>query len=300
MSSTSIETSHVISSQSTSKSVHLDSLFFPVEIYDLPNEILFSKLNFALSYAQVVYLPFQEKVVNFSGRNYMLTTNEEFFTPIYEELTRTFGTSQIIVNAINEDDCRFCVDFIIDSKELLVAHNDIIKLMVRGRNSYDGTQKSSIEFLAYRQVCSNGLCAWQTFNAPGINKGILKHHTDTSKLIKGLGSSLASFNLNKDKFEPFTDRMVTVQERDLIIEALKEFKGSVSFPKRLLPEVPNKIAEEMAIIGSNQLSAWQLYNGFNYFLSHDSRINLRNSIKGQIDIHVKEVIAGALNIPFLN
>lgn len=285
---------------STSKSQHLDSLFFPVEIYNLPNEQLFPKTNFSQAYAQVVYLPFHDKVINFAGRNYKLTPNQEFFTPIYEELTRSFGTSQVIIQTLNEDDSRFCVDFIIDAKNLEVAANDIIKLMVRTRNSYDGTLKSSIEFLAFRQICSNGLCAWQTFKAPGINKNMLKHHTDTSSLVKGLGSALSTFKIKKDLFKPFTDRVVTPMERDLIIETLKDFKGTVSFTKKILAEVPTKIAEEMATLGTERLSAWQLYNGFNYFLSHDSRINLRDFLKSQIDVHVKDVISDVLHIPSLN
>lgn len=295
-----LESQHEICNTSSSKSKHLDCLFFPVEIFSLPNQTLFPNLSFGQRFAQVVYLPFTDKVVNFSGSNYTLTTNEFFFSPIYDELVKTFGYSAIKVQTLNEDDSRFCVDFIIDSKNLLVGHNDIISLMVRARNSYDSTLPASIEFLAFRQVCSNGLCAWQTFNAPGLKKGSLKHHVDMTGLIKSLGTSLSSFEFTTDIFKPYTDRVVSSKERDQVIEYLKSFSGSISYPKRILSEVPSKIDEEMKALGSSSLSAWQLYNGFNYFLNHDTRINLKDNIKSQIDIHVKDVITSTLNIPSLN
>jgi hypothetical protein len=300
MNASTLDLSHEICQSSSTKSSLLDSLFFPVEIYSLPNESLFPNLSFGQRFAQVVYLPFTEKIVNFSGNNYKLTTNQDFFVPIYDELAKTFGSSSLKIKALNEDDSRFCVDFVIDCKNLLVGHNDVVCLMVRARNSYDSTLPASIEFLAYRQICSNGLCAWQTFNAPGLKKGFLKHHVNMSKLINGLGSSLSTFQFNTDIFQPFIDRVVSVAEREQIIEKLKSVEGALAFPKKLISEVPFKISEEMAALGSSTLSAWQLYNGFNYFLSHDSRINLKNHLISQIDINVKGVIAETLNIPSLN
>ena len=295
-----LEQEHGTCSNSVSNSKFLDSLFFPVEISDLPSQSLFPNLKFAAPLAQVVYLPFQEKIVNFAGCNYKLTTNEEFFTPIYDELVKSFGSSQLAISTLNEDDSRFSVDFVINNKEVKVADKDIIKLMVKARNSYDGTQRASIEFLAFRQVCSNGLCAWTTYNAPGINKNVLKHNTNTAQLVSGLGKSLENLTIQIDKFKSFTDRIVTGPEMDLVIKTLQDFKGTVSFPKKIISEVPAKISQEMRQLGSSDLSAWQLYNGFNYFLSHDKRINLRDNIKSQIDIHVKQTISSLLNITNLN
>ena len=300
MNRTILEIAPDVSPKSSSKSIHLDSLFFPVEIYPLPNASLFPKLSFGQRFAQVVYLPFTDKVVNFTGTNYKLTTNEEFFAPIYQLLVNTFGYSSINVSTLNEDDSRFCVDFVITSKHLLVDHKDVINLMVRARNSYDSTLPASIEFLAYRQVCSNGLCAWQTFKAPGFQRGALKHFFDMSGLIDSLSSVLSSFDFKMDLFRPFTDRVVSAMERDLVIDFLKSYEGQFSFPKRILQEVPAKIDDEMKVLGSNQLSAWQLYNGFNYFLNHDTRINLRDNVKSQIDQHVKNTISDLLQIPSIN
>jgi hypothetical protein len=284
----------------SSRSQYLDSLFFPVEISSLPSKSLFPGLTFAAPLAQVVYLPFQEKVVNFAGGNYKLTTNEEFFTPIFDELVKTFGSSQLAVTALNEDDSRFAVDFVINNKEIQVAQKDVLKLMVRARNSYDGTQRASIEFLALRQICSNGLCAWSTYDAPGINKNVLKHNTNTAQLVQGLGTSLEALTISVDKFKSFTDRIVTGAEMDLVIQTLQDNKGISSFPKRIIPEVPEKIAQEMKALGTQDLSAWLLYNGFNYFLSHDPRINLKDNIKSQIDHHVKDTISSLLHISHLN
>lgn len=204
------------------------------------------------------------------------------------------------ITTLNEDDCRFSVDFVINNKEVKVADKDILKLMVKARNSYDGTQRASIEFLAFRQVCSNGLCAWTTYNAPGINKNVLKHNTNTAQLVQGLGHSLEALNIEVDKFKAFTDRMVTGAEMDVVLKTLQEFKGTVSFPKRIISEVPAKISQEMKDLGTQNLSAWLLYNGFNYFLSHDKRINLKDNIKSQIDIHFKDTISSLLQISNLN
>jgi hypothetical protein len=283
--------------QETAKSKtasNLDSLFFPVEIVNLYETELFNDIKFCTRYSQAIYLPFFEKVVNFAGSNYQLTTNQDFFLPIYEELTKTFGHSQITVKTLNEDDCRFSADFIIQNKELKIADKDCVNLMVKARNSYDGTTRASLEFLTYRQICSNGLCAWIPID--GLNKDVLKHNTDISQLIMGLGKSIHKMSLSLTKFEAFTDRMVTGKELDQVMQTIKDQKGSIGFPKKIISEVPAKIAQEMKMLDSFDMSAWQLYNGFNYFLNHDSRINLRDSIKAQIDIQVKDTIIDVLGL----
>lgn len=282
------------------KSKHLDSLFFPVEAVDIRETDLFNGLSFGARYSQAIYLPFFEKIVNVAGANYQLTSNEEFYAPIYDELVKTFGSSQIKVQATNEDDSRFCTDFIITNKELAVVDKDVINLMLRARNSYDGTVRASVEFLAYRKVCENGLHAWTTYEAPGLKKGVLKHNREITPLLNGLGRALESLTLKVDQFKTFTDRIVTGHEMDQVIERLSEIKGTVSYPKKVLQDVPQKIAQEMSLLGSKELSAWQLYNGFNFFLNHDTRINLRENIKSQIDHQVKDTIAGLLQISSLN
>lgn len=290
-----------LTSPAVQKSDKLDTIFFPVKIVDLEADSAhFPGLRFGSKYSQAVYLPSFNKIVNMAGSNYKLTPNAEFFTPLYDELVKTFGHSQINIKTINEDDSRFVTDFVINNKELRIAKKDVIKLMVRARNSYDGTQKASIEFLAYRQVCTNGLHAWTTYESEGLSKGILKHNADISALLQGLGSSLNSLKLNIDRFKPFTDRIVTGHELDTVMERLKSIKGPVSFPKKILPEVPAKIEEEMAVLGSHEVSAWQVYNGFNYFLNHDTRINLGESIKSKIDHQVKDTMADLLQISSFN
>ncbi|EIJ40711.1 protein of unknown function (DUF932) [Galbibacter orientalis DSM 19592] len=97
------------------------------------------------------------KIVNMVSKSYGHIPNELFF----------HKAEQLLVDAnlkyrkrtINRNDRLFAMDFIIENNNLFELKNkqDQILPMLRFKNSYDGSEKTSGHFGFFRQVCSNGL-----------------------------------------------------------------------------------------------------------------------------------------------
>lgn len=97
------------------------------------------------------------KIVNVVSNSYGHIPNELFFRRAEEMLTDAQLNYQ--KRTINRDDRSFITDFIIDDNSQFSVKNekDLILPMLRFKNSYDGSEKTSGHFGFYRQVCSNGL-----------------------------------------------------------------------------------------------------------------------------------------------
>lgn len=97
------------------------------------------------------------KVVNVVSNSYGHIPNELFFGKAEQLLTN--AKLSYHKRSINRNDRSFVVDFIIEDENqfLLKVGQDRILPMLRFKNSYDGSEKTSGHFGFYRQVCSNGL-----------------------------------------------------------------------------------------------------------------------------------------------
>ncbi|WP_252736969.1 DUF932 domain-containing protein, partial [Zobellia galactanivorans] len=118
------------------------------------------------------------KVVNVVSNSYGHIPNELFFRK----------AEQLLVDAklsyhkrsINRNDRSFVVDFIIEDENQFLLKNgqDRILPMLRFKNSYDGSEKTSGHFGFYRQICSNGLHVSQSEIAFSI-----RHTINSTELI---------------------------------------------------------------------------------------------------------------------
>lgn len=265
------------------RTVSLDDILFEVEQVELDEQrTILTQHDFGGQYASAIYSPDLNRVLHLAGRQYQLITNRQLIYPIYDKLVDMFGYGGIKATFRSEDDRRFSADFVLNDKTIQVAQKDFVNMMITVQNSYDGSLRHSIGLSYLRQICTNGLMGWR--------KESLVQHKHNNDFLPNLDEILARLdNLDSqmNNFRKLTERQVTHKEIEKILERLSATKDS--FPKKILSEVPFRMHEEAERLETKP-NAWLLYNGFNYFLNHDSRIGMGMDIKEKVDRQIVSVI----------
>ncbi|MDY7397001.1 DUF932 domain-containing protein [Aureibaculum sp. 2210JD6-5] len=212
------------------------------------------------------------KVVNVVSNSYGHISNELFFKK----------AEQLLVDAklsyhkrtINRNDRSFVIDFIIEDKNQFELKNkqDRILPMLRFKNSYDGSEKTSGHFGFYRQLCSNGLHVSQSEIAFSI-----RHTKNSTDLIMP--------NLNRlfDRF--FDNEYYGITRKFREMEAI-EILDTKAFVKEILERTklfryecsdknddPSKKSREVIELINDESfptyskpNLWVGYNAFNWML----------------------------------
>lgn len=265
------------------RTVSLEDILFEVEQIELDeNRTILTQHDFSGQYASAIYSPDLNRVLHLAGRQYQLITNRQLIYPIYDKLVDMFGYGGIKTTFRNEDDRRFSAEFVLNDKTIQVAQKDFVNMMITVQNSYDGSLRHSIGLSYFRQICTNGLMGWR--------KESLVQHKHNNDFLPNLDEILVRLdNLDSqmDNFRKLTERQVTHKEIEKILERFSSMKDA--FPKKILSEVPFRMHEEAERLETKP-NAWLLYNGFNYFLNHDSRIGMGMDIKEKVDRQVVSVI----------
>lgn len=212
------------------------------------------------------------KVVNVVSNSYGHIPNELFFGK----------AEQLLVDAklsyhkrsINRNDRSFVIDFIIEDENqfLLKDGQDRILPMLRFKNSYDGSEKTSGHFGFYRQVCSNGLHVSQSEIAFSIRHTI----NSTDLIMPNLDRLFDRFLDNEyygiaQKFSEMheielIDTKAFVKE---ILERTKLFRYECSDknddPSKKSRELLDLISKE-GCDGHTSPTLWDGYNAFNWTL----------------------------------
>ncbi len=212
------------------------------------------------------------KIVNVVSKSYGHIPNELFFSKAEQLLVE--AKLNYRKRTINRNDRSFVVDFIIDNGNLFELKNkeDHILPMLRFKNSYDGSEKTSGHFGFYRQVCTNGLHVSQAKIAFSI-----RHTRNCTDLILP--------NLNQ-LFEQFLDNEyygVTQKFKEMeaieiidtktfvkdILDKTKLFRFECSDnndnPSKKSRELIQLIEEETFPVTSKP-NLWTGYNAFNWML----------------------------------
>ena len=213
-----------------------------------------------------------DKIVNVVSNSYGHVPNELFFKKAEEMLTDAELNYQ--KRTINRDDRSFITDFIIDDNSQFSVKNekDLILPMLRFKNSYDGSEKTSGHFGFYRQVCSNGLHVSQA----EIEFAIKHSKNNTDLIMPRL----------KNLFDKFLDNeFYTIPKK---FDMMKEFKiiDTQDFVKAILDKTklfkyecsdknsePSKKSREVietlnyeALLLNEEPNLWLGYNAFNAVL----------------------------------
>ena len=212
------------------------------------------------------------KIVNVVSNSYGHVPNELYFKKAEEMLTGAGLNYQ--KRTINRDDRSFITDFIIDDNSQFSVKNekDLILPMLRFKNSYDGSEKTSGHFGFYRQVCSNGLHVSQAEIEFSI-----KHSRNNTHLImprlnnlfdKFLDNEFYTITKKFDKMKEF--KIIDTQEFvKAILDKTKLFRYECSDknndPSKKSREVL-EIQDNEALLLNEQPNLWIGYNAFNQML----------------------------------
>jgi hypothetical protein len=263
-----------------------ENILLDVEQIPLDQHRQFLKnYDFGGQYSSVIYSHSLNKVLHFGGRNYTLVKNETLMMPIHDKLVSMFGEKGFTTQCFNEDDRRFSAQFILDEKEIKVADQDYLNVMIEVQNSYDGSLRHSIGISFFRQICSNGMMGWKKDSM--VQK---KHHDDLTPNLNYIIHKLDDLDEQLNQFRTLTERVITHKELDDIMETIRKQKTLVgSFPKRIIDEVPERILQEAQELGGDP-TAWLVYNGFNWFLNHDERVGYAMDVKEKIDRNILDTV----------
>ncbi|WP_066224939.1 DUF932 domain-containing protein [Formosa haliotis] len=212
------------------------------------------------------------KIVNVVSNSYGHVPNENFFKRA--EAMLKDANLKYLKRTINRGDRSFITDFIIeDRKQFSVKHSDdLILPMLRFKNSYDGSEKTSGHFGFYRKVCANGLHV-----SKAEVEFSIKHSKNNTELI------MPRLNLLFDKFLDNEFYSITKQ-----FEIMKDFRilDTKAFVKHILEQTklfryecsdkndnPSKKSREVievlnseSILLNEPPNLWLGYNAFNSIL----------------------------------
>ena len=215
------------------------------------------------------------KIVNVVSNRYGHIPNELFFKKAEELLIDAHLNYH--KRTINREDRSFITDFIIEDKNqfTLKNKNDRILPMLRFKNSYDGSEKTSGHFGFYREVCTNGL---HVSNAE-IDFSI-KHTKNNTELILPKLNGLFDRFLDNEYYE-ITRKFKEMEEIVLIdtkafvkdiLERTKLFRYECS-DKNDSPSKKSRELLDLIAVGGNDYDTtptlWDGYNAFNWML-HNS------------------------------
>lgn len=212
------------------------------------------------------------KIVNVVSNSYGHLPNELFFK--HAESMLIDADLKYLKRSINRDDRSFITDFIIEDENQFSVKNpeDLILPMLRFKNSYDGSERTSGHFGFYRKVCSNGLHIAETELEFSI-----KHSRHCTDLImpklnllfeRFLNNEFYSIVGKYDKMKAFKilDTKEFVRE---ILESTKLFKYECSDTN---PNPSKKSRQVIEILDYEALllkegpNLWLGYNAFNSVL----------------------------------
>ena len=212
------------------------------------------------------------KIVNVVSNSYGHVPNELFFKKAEEMLTDAGLNYQ--KRTINRNDRSFITDFIIDDKSQFSVKNekDLILPMLRFKNSYDGSEKTSGHFGFYREVCSNGLHVSQA----EIEFAIKHSKNNTDLIMPRLNNLFDKFVDNE--FYSITKKFDRMREFKII--DTKEFVKAILDRTNLFRyecsdknNDPSKKSREILEILDNEAllldekpNLWIGYNAFNQML----------------------------------
>lgn len=212
------------------------------------------------------------KIVNVVSKSYGHIPNQIFFQKAEEMLIDADLTYQ--KRAINRNDRSFVTDFIVDDNSQFTVKNDkdLILPMLRFKNSYDGSEKTSGHFGFYRKICSNGLHV----SRAEIDFSIKHSRNNTDLIMPRLNSLFEKFLDNEfysitkkfDKMKEF--RIIDTKEFvKAILERTKLFKYECSDknsdPSKKAREVIEMLDYE-ALLLNEEPNLWLGYNAFNNLL----------------------------------
>ena len=238
----------------------LSDILFPAEIKNTAEH--FSDTAFSEDLSKCVYLPKQNKIVQFCGRSYQLVHNRALIVPVYEKMKSIFGATRFKVEARSYDDKRFYVRFILEDNLHTILGKDTICPEVVIRNSYDGTVKQMVGIGYVRQICANGLMAFTSDVTVSI-----KHSKKFGAInLDPIFKKLENMEIKLDQFKRLSDRMVTSEELTKITNEIRT-KIAIKYPKKMIDSAVLTAQKETYQLGV-PLSAWLVYNGFNYPLNH--------------------------------
>ena len=212
------------------------------------------------------------KIVNVVSNSYGHIPNELFFKKA-EQLLKD-ANLKYRKRTINRNDRAFITDFIIEDGNQFSLRNaeDKILPMLRFKNSYDGSEKTSGHFGFYREVCTNGLHVAQSEIAFSI-----KHSKNNTDLIMPKLNLLFERFLYNEYYE-ITRKFWEMEEIELIdtkifvkeiLEKTKLFRYECS-DKNDSPSKKSRKLLDMITEGRQDYQAtptlWDGYNAFNWML----------------------------------
>lgn len=212
------------------------------------------------------------KIVNVVSNSYGHIPNQLFFKKA-EQMLLDAGLNYH-KRSVNRNDRSFIIDFIIEDSNQFKLKNkeDLILPMLRFKNSYDGSEKTSGHFGFYRKVCSNGLHVSQAEIEFSI-----KHSKNNTELIMPRMNGLFDKFLNNEfytivkKFEKMKDFKIidTKEFVKAILDKTKLFRYECSDKN----EEPSKKSREVletlnyeALLLNEEPNLWLGYNAFNSML----------------------------------
>ncbi|GGK18867.1 hypothetical protein GCM10007962_11310 [Yeosuana aromativorans] len=212
------------------------------------------------------------KIVNVVSNSYGHIPNELFFKKAEQLLMD--ANLKYHKRTINRNDRSFITDFVIEDGNQFSLKNGLDKIlpMLRFKNSYDGSEKTSGHFGFYREICTNGLHVAQAEIAFSI-----KHSKNNTDLIMPRLNLLFEKFLNNEYYE-ITKKFREMEEIELIdtkafvkdiLEKTKLFRYECSDknddPSKKSRELLDMIAEEGHHYHPTP-TLWDGYNAFNWML----------------------------------
>jgi len=181
---------------------------------------------------------------------YKVVTNNSVVN-VFDEFFSTLKI-QKVVDRVSGNGAKWIRDYIIEDENYVVTigkkNDDVLKTKVSVSNGYDGKTSVSLDFSAYRQICSNGMMGWKkTIGTKFSHFSIDILSSLKSTLDVGFVGMKKNFNLFDTWTKiPYTEKqfMGFIDDRSYLSDKQKEATKGLYLP------VMNQYKEEETVWGA--------------------------------------------------
>lgn len=234
------------------------------------------------------------KIVQSCSGGYGLIKNEDFFGAFEQKLKEEH--IKFTATYRNVNDSQFAADYIFDGEMKVATSKDIVQPKARLINTYDGTGRTAGFLGDYRQVCTNGLHAFQfniAFNIRHTSKAMELTMPNLTEMLETYKKK-DGVNIYR-RYEVLAEQKVT--DLNDYVKAIANGLELFKFEKSEKNESPSINADyvidvtkrESAILNVTP-NKWIVYNAFNNWLNNDERNGKTDSQRVAIDSKLFEYI----------
>jgi len=206
-----------------------------------------------------------QAVLGIVSDNYKPVLNQDVYNLFGEAFDGYKAKIAKEIHHLDVDGRKWSCDFVLKNDELefnMDGKDDIVGILVRVFNAYDGKNAYGYEIMGFRWMCENGLIGGkQTF----FLKSFRHFQNKVNELIEDFTPKFKNFEKNVELWSKWTNAEISPEKFENFVNE-KEYVGE---------RLKKKILDSYQ---SNITTMWQAYNHLTYIATHETASKKKSGI----------------------